>query len=85
MEQLGTVHSALVGMGEEQANVPIILSVEQITIFGVGAFVIWFLPNSQQLVHAKWGWPRLIAAGAFAWAVCQMFVVTYSPFLYFQF
>ncbi len=85
MEQLGTVYSALVGMGAEQAVAPIILSLEQMIIFGVGAFAIWFLPNSQQLVHAKWGWPRLIAAGAFAWAVCQMFVVTYSPFLYFQF
>lgn len=86
--QAGQVFSALAGFGagpEGQLGIKGNLSTEQVTIFGIGLFIVFLLPNSQALAKSRTGLPQLLASLAFLTAVARMFVVEYSPFLYFQF
>ncbi len=58
----------------------------QMLMLWLAPAICWFLPNSQQLANREgFGWPRVAAAMLFPLAVCHLFFVSYSPFLYFQF
>jgi alginate O-acetyltransferase complex protein AlgI len=58
----------------------------QMLMLWLAPAICWFLPNSQELAESKGiGLPRLATAVLFPVAVCHLFFVSYSPFLYFQF
>lgn len=88
-DQAGAFYSAMAGFGESAGQswgeILGALSTEQSTLLALGVLIVFALPNSQNLSKRWYGLPRLFAALAFLAAVCQMFVVEYSPFLYFQF
>lgn len=53
--------------------------------FVLCAFVTWFMPNTQTILHRFVLWKALVGLGLFIVAVHMMFTRGHSPFLYFQF
>ncbi len=51
----------------------------------IAAFAVWFMPNTQQMLHRFVAWKAVIGLILFIAAVTMMFTRGHSPFLYFQF
>jgi len=51
----------------------------------VAGFAVWFMPNTQTILHRFVLWKALVGLALFVIAVIMMFTRGYSPFLYFQF
>ena len=83
--QAGEFFSAMAGFGGSADPHAVVLSSRQTVGCFIGAGIVWLLPNSQQLAESRWGVPQIVVALAFLAAIAQIFVVSYSPFLYFQF
>ncbi len=85
-DQAFTVLGAMAGGGAES---PGYLRVDIAPLSRVmliaAPLIALFLPNSQQLADAGSALARIAAAAGFPVAVCHLFFVSYSPFLYFQF
>jgi alginate O-acetyltransferase complex protein AlgI len=51
----------------------------------IAAFGVWFMPNTQTILHRFTLWKALLGLMLFVTAVAMMFARGHSPFLYFQF
>lgn len=51
----------------------------------VAGFAVWFMPNTQTILHRFVFWKALLGLLLFVAAVIMMFTRGHSPFLYFQF
>ncbi len=51
----------------------------------IGAIVVWFMPNTQTILHRFTLWKALLGLILFIAAIAMLFARGHSPFLYFQF
>jgi len=78
--------SAMFGVGADAAG-PMRVQIDALPRLALvfAPLISFFAPNSQEFVAPRYALVRAGAALAFPLAVCHLFFVSYSPFLYFQF
>ena len=87
MTQAGDMLAAMFGAGNGEGLASrIALDPLQRVMLIAAPLICWALPSSQDFAaRRELGLPRIAVAFVFPLAVCHLFFVSYSPFLYFQF